>query len=447
MITESRLGAFVGLGAFAALERDELFVVTPPLKHPRSRALVDSLPGYLGEIDIPREVVEAYRRLEQTLIAARHRRAYALRFSLDALPAAERRRAKLTGLPLVHRIEERRVLKGIAPADALATLVDRLKPDLVAGVFSYWANAIVFDALAVARERGVPSLLVNSNWDGICCVGGFPVWPDYLGVWGEQTIEHAADIHGFPRERAIKLGAAGFQQYFDIDPAGVPSPFPFRYVLFPGTHARWDERAPLARLNRLISERGLDLKIVYRPYPGRYTRDRSDYVDENELEHVIIDPDVRDQYLHDFGLGPAPPPAPPFPTLTYFPALLSNAEFVVCPMSTMVVESALLDRRVIVPTYDDGIHTQLPLTEVSRFEIFDRMDEVEHFRVVRSEDQLAAAFDELTRMPPPAPGAVRDDPVVRWWLHWDERTYAERLAAAVEEIVLGAPREPAAMLA
>jgi hypothetical protein len=67
--------------------------------------------------------------------------------------------------------------------------------------------------------------------------------------------------------------------------------------------------------------------------------------------------------------------------------------------------------------------------------------------VTRSEAELIAGFEELAALPPATPGSVRDDPVIRWWLHWDERSYAERLAETIERIVLGAPREPAAMLA
>jgi hypothetical protein len=390
--------------------------------------------------------VWAYRGLEETLIAARHRRARALRDKLALLPPAARRRAKLTGLPLVNRLEERRVLNRMGPSDAFDTLIARLKPDLVVGIWSRWANPGVFDSFRAARKHGIKSMLINANWDGLCLTGGFPVMPDYLGVWGEQTLEHAVDILDFPPERTFKLGSPGFQQYFDFPPEGVPSPFPFRYALYIGTHAQYEECVPIERLNRLIDERGLDLKLVYRPYAGRYERNRPDFVDESKLEHVIIDPDVRDQYLQEFGIVEETQ-RPPYPTITYHPALLSNAEFVVCSLSTMIVEAGLLDKRVVIPSYNDSVGSHYPVTLLARCEIFDGMEDIHGFTVARSEDELAAAFERYTGLPPVPPGTIRNDPVMRWWLHWDERTFAERLAAAIEEIVLGAPRERVAMLA
>jgi hypothetical protein len=447
VLSESRIGAFIESGAFSAFEDDELLFVTPPLKHPRSRALLESHAGYLGEVDTPRETVWAFRRLENALMAARSRRASALRYSLDELAPRERRIARLSGLPGVNRLVERHALRSMGPADGLETLVGRLKPDLVIAVWSYWANALTFDAIRAARAHDVKSLMLNGNWDGVACSGGFPVRPDYLAVWGEQTIDHAVDIHDFPRERTFALGSPGFQHYFDEETSVAPTPFDFRYVLFAGTHARFDELEPLKRLDELIEARGLDLKIVYRPYPGRYRRDRSDFVDERELRHVVIDPDVRDQYFEDSGMTPGPPvPRPPYPTLKYFPALLGNAEFVICPFSTMLVEAALFDRRVIIPAFDDGVDTHIKLSQLVRTEVVEGMDRVQGFRIAHSRDELVEHFDELAGLAPPAPGEVRDDPILRWWLYRDERTYAQRLADLAEQITGTAAKRPAAML-
>jgi hypothetical protein len=449
VIPEPKLGAFVELGAFAALADEELSFVTPPLKHPRSLDLVARQPGFLGAMDVPREVVLTYRRLENAFIAARRKRAVGLAVSLEGLTPDERRRAKLEGLPGVHAAIQRHALKSVAPNDALDTLIRRKRPDLLIVIWSYWGNPLAYDAIRVARGLGIPSLMLNANWDGISCTGGFPIPPDYLGVWGEQTIEHARTVHGYQKQRVFKLGSPGFQPYFDKDLAHPPSPFPFRYVLFIGTHARWDERLPLARLNALISKKKLDHKIVYRPYPNRYERHRPDFVDEDELEHVAIDPDVRESYLAHFNKVASSQPIAPYPTADYFPALLGNAEFVVCPLSTMMVESALLNRRVIVPAYDDGFHTELKLSDLARFEIFDGMDRIRGYRIARSPDELDAHFAELLALEPPEEGEIRDDPVIRWWLHWDERTYAERLAEVVHKVAGTAANrpEPAAILA
>jgi hypothetical protein len=277
---------------------------------------------------------------------------------------------------------------------------------------------MVWDAIRAARRQRIPSLLLIHNWDNLSSKGAFAVRPDWLGVWGDQAVEHAVRIHGFPRERVRKLGAPSLDPYFHHVPGSTESPFPFRYALFAGCYAPFDERSALIELDREIETRNLDLTIVYRPHPHRRPRKTPDLVEDGEFRHVVIDPQMREIYADsraEYQLG-ARRAQPLLPPLDYYPALFEHAEFVICPLSTMIVEAAAFERRVLVVDYEH----------------FEGIDRINGFHLARTSSDLPRLMVELERGEGHPQTPLREQ--IRWWLHHDERTYAERLADLVEEV-------------
>jgi hypothetical protein len=211
-------------------------------------------------------------------------------------------------------------------------------------------------------------------------------------------------------------------------------------VLFAGCYAPFDELTALRSLERAIDEAGLELKVVYRPHPHRRGRRRPDRFDEREFEHVVLDPELRDLYARAFQdfEGDASR-KPRLPGLDSYPSLFEHAEFVICPLSTMIVEAAVFERRVLVIAYDDGIHPNSP-AEVVGYDHFEGIDAIEGFELCRDPDRLAPLFLALARGDRTPPRSLREQ--IGWWLHWDsESTYGERLAGAIAEIT-GAPARP-----
>jgi hypothetical protein len=253
-------------------------------------------------------------------------------------------------------------------------------------------------------------------------------------VWGPQSAEHAQRIHGFPAAAVRVLGAPSLDGYFRHEPGSTEPRFPFRYALFAGCYAPFDELSALQTLERTIAEERLDLKVVYRPHPHRRGRLRPDRFDERRFEHVVLDPDLRDLYKRAFeDFEDDPSRKPRLPSLESYPSLFEHAEFVICPLSTMIVEAAAFERQVLVIAYDDGIHPNSP-AEVVRYEHFEGIEAIDGFSICRSREQLRPLFLALARDRRPPSRPLRDQ--IRWWLHFDERsTYAERLAGFVDETV------------
>ena len=430
---------FIDTGAFDALDPDDTWYVASGGRaaSEETRRRLETLPTYLGAVEDPRpRAADRYRRLRTVFLAAARRRSRTMRHKLSLMPWPDRVFYTLAALPGVRHVLRAATLRRAGLGPELHTLIKRLRPDLVIAP-SGGFDTLVWDGLRSAQALGIPTLMLIQNWDNLSSKGLFPVRPDYLGVWGEQSVEHARRIHGFEPERVATLGAPSFEGYFRHRPGSTDSPFPFRYVLFAGCFAPFDERAALRRLDRAIDAAELDVTVVYRPHPHRMPRAKPDFIDEDDFAHVVLDPQMRDHYAVSIAEqgGSASPKRrrmkPQMPALDYYPALLEHAELVVCPLSTMIVEAALFERPVIVVAYDDGVHRNSPAAVVD-YEHFEGVDRVEGFHVARRPEQLDEAVVRLVRGDAPPAPPLRDQ--LRWWLHFDERSYGERLGDWVEVI-------------
>ncbi len=430
---------FVDTGAFEALNAEQTFYVASArgTGHEKARVSLEALPGYLGTVDDPRpQVRKPYRFLRFMLLAATRRRSRTMRHKLSMLPWRRRLFYKAAALPGVRHLAQRWAKRKAGQSGELTEIMEQLQPDLVVAPSNGY-DALVWDGIRAARSLGIASLALIANWDNLSSKGVFAERPDYLGVWGEQGVEHARDMHGIPAERSHPLGAPQFEHYFRHVPGSSQSPFPFRYVLFAGCFAPFDELSALERLEDLVECHGLPLKIVYRPHPHRFPRNVPDFVDEGRFKHVVIDPQIRELYAasskesDDWGGPQRKRLKPLLPPLDYYPALLENAEFVICPLSTMIVEAAIFERRVLVVAYDDGIHENSPATVVS-YEHFDGIDRVDGFRLCTEPEQVDTEFLALAQGGGGPQKSIRNQ--LLWWLYFDHRPYSERLAAWIDEI-------------
>jgi hypothetical protein len=436
---------FVEAGAFDEIEDEDTHYVAGArgVIHPATEALLEARPNYHGTLpDAPRRA-RPYAKLQLLLLSALRDRARTIREKVRLLPFHQRVRYRVAAHPLFRERLKARYLRQAGLNRPLHKLMESLRPDIVIAP-SGGIDHFVADALRSARQLGIPSLVLVFNWDNLSSKGAFAVKPDYLAVWGEQSVEHAVRIHGFDRERVAILGVPTFDSYFHHVPGSTQSPFPFRYALFAGCYAPFDEAAALERLDQAIDEHGLDIKVVYRPHPHRKPRKRPDRIDEAALRNVIVDPQVRDLYeasFEEYGRR-AGRAKPRYPALDYYPALLENAEFTVCPLSTMIVESAIFERRVIVIAYDDGVHPDSPALVVN-FDHFEGIDRIDGFELCHTADELPQLFVRLANSDDRPSRPLRDQ--IGWWLHHDDRTYADRLASLVNRVGAEVPARPPAL--
>lgn len=424
---------FLSAGAFDELEDDEThYVIGPGVT---SVDVVAKRPGYAGMVDLPDERRDAYGDIRRLLLTSYRRRSRTQAVKLRQLPWRSRMRELLAAAPGVRQLRIARHLRRLGLHQGLLETMRELRPDLVI-VPSSGIDSMIVDATRCARELGIPVLGVMYNWDNLSSKAAFAVEPDYLGLVGTQSAEHARSIHGIGPERVAVLGSPYIDLHFHHQAGSAPSPHDFPYVLFAGCYQPFDELDALRRLEDVIEREGLGLKVVYLPHPRRLKRDVDDFVDDTRFEHVVVEPRVRDGYVADRGR----PKGRMFPLpLDYYPGLLENARFVVCPLSTLMLEAAIFRRRVLVIAYHDGVHAASPGVAIEYLH-FEGVERVDTFEVCREADDLATIFlrmatsDAEDRRPP--------KPQMDRWVFHDDRPFGARLAAFVREIGEREGRQP-----
>ncbi len=435
---------FLAAGAFADIDDRDTYYMSGPLPGldtPIEEVLDDGA-RYLGAIPIDEERKRAYSEIRTLLLTSYRFRSRTSRLKLKELPLRQRWRAKLEAAPIVRQAKIRRRLRKTGLHQSIHETIRRLAPDVVIAISrGPGGDVVVTDAMRTARALGVPTLALTNNWDNLSSKNAFIVAPDFLGAIGHQSAEHASSIHGIPRSRVRVLGSPYIDAHFRRTPGSTQSPFSFPYVLFAGCYRPFDELRSLEVLDRTITEAGLDLKIVYLPHPRRVERQRPDFVDESTLCNVVIEPHVRDEYLRSWREeGGAWRQARriartrPLPVDRY-PALLDNAEFVVCPLSTMMLEAAIFGRRVLAIAYHDGLHRTSP-GYTAKYLHFERIDTVETFEVCRRERDMPGLFEAMASASasPTRPPKQQMD----YFVYHDEQPFSARLRDYVEHITTDA---------
>jgi hypothetical protein len=329
---------------------------------------------------------------------------------------------------------------------ALEELVRRHAPGLV--VFPLTGVEGTAPALVkLSRKYGFKTLFLQNGWDNLSSKGVFPLLPDYLGVWGPQSLMDAVSIQGMPDHRLFTLGSAKYEDYLRRTNA-EHSPFSHPYVLFAGSFTPCDEVAPLRVLEEVLDERGeTGLKVVYRPHPWRGEKHHaSEVFRPQEFRHVVLDPQVAAEYLKQVNAGDDAPFFPTnYPPLDYYPSLLNHARFVVSPMSSMVLEAALYDVPAIVLAHRDDTHLISPHLQ-ARYRHFEGGEEVPGWFYIRDLEALRTRFRQALRdLAGEGPEQRGFRPAlstaVRHYLFRDGRSYAEHLGDAVEVIRARARQE------
>ncbi|KPQ16044.1 MAG: hypothetical protein HLUCCO18_09585 [Rhodobacteraceae bacterium HLUCCO18] len=343
-----------------------------------------------------------------------------------------RTRLRLLATSPIYDLIKRRRIDRLEPARGIARALGEADPDLVVMPSSAF-NPEGNDVIRQSERMGRPTLFLIDNWDNLSSKSVMLLRPDHLGVWGEQSAEHAMRIQDFAPSEVTLLGTPRFDRYFELRGTDLAPPFDFPYILFLGTSLAFDEASALEHLEGVLNrhpERFEGLRIVYRPHPWRESRDT---IAGRGLTRVTVDPQVAEQYL-------GKPRGLAFqPDLDYYPGLLKNAEIVLGGLTSMLIEATIFGKDYVALTYDDGINITNQRTVLERSEHFRGLERIPSVAFCKTREDvewlLLAAWDNRG-----ARKLSEIDAGRRFILHDDERPYAERLADLIRTRLVAASR-------
>jgi FkbM family methyltransferase len=139
-----------------------------------------------------------------------------LRLRVDGRDAAD----VLREVPL-QQIERLRAILGLAeqhlPTDPLydAFLREQQPDVLLLSPVVHFGSAQA-DLVASARRLRIPVGMLLFSWDNLSTKGRLHRSPDWMFVWNERQRVEAGQLHGFPEDRVVVVGAPRFDSFFAL---------------------------------------------------------------------------------------------------------------------------------------------------------------------------------------------------------------------------------------
>lgn len=318
----------------------------------------------------------------------------------------------------------------------LKSLIKSVKPDLVL-IPNGGLDSNAHEVLSICRRLNFKTMLLIDNWDNLCSKSRFPVEPDYIGVWGNQAKGHAINLHKIEPSRIFLTGTPRFDGYqiYKKNKSLVGEKYAdlikFPYILFAGCWPTFDEIGALEILNLLVEKYKhllpSNCKILYRPHPWGENYDKLDELLEKNLPNIEIDPQMAKKSRSndwrkrtDFQ-----------PDLDYYPILLDKCEFVVCPMSTILIEASIMNKKVLGLAYDDKKSFLNPSFMYQNSDYFDRLSEVNSIRVLHDINNFDESFNEMA-----SSDMLTDKKALSYYIVDDGLIYSDRFKKICNNLLL-----------
>jgi hypothetical protein len=187
------------------------------------------------------------------------------------------------------------------------------------------------------KKSNTKTLMVLESWDNLTSKQIFLFKPNYIGVIGQLDVSNAMRIHGFEQNQIFQVGLPKFEilkrfQY-DLERTGNS-----KTILYVGFFLPHDEISLLNQLQKTLSSLDENFQILYRPHPGAKKR----------LFMEQLDPRV--QITKKWSTTELPPL-----DSDYMSDVL-DADVVIGPPTTFLLESMLIGIPTLIDLTNDGIH-------------------------------------------------------------------------------------------
>ncbi len=314
------------------------------------------------------------------------------------------------------------------PNSTLNNFVKKISPDIIL-VPSQAQCSMDNDLIKICNQLNIKSIFLIDNWDNLSDKSLMWNKPDLIGVWGEQSKQHAIKIQKFQEEKVINIGTPRFENYFKERNNYHKSFFDFDYILFLGTALEFDEIKILKIIDNFIiknESKILKTKIIYRPHPWRMGTDK---IELSEFKNIIIDPQVEKNYFETQTVNTKFQPE-----IGYYTSLLKNSKFVVGGLTSMIIESTIFYKNYIVSAFPESQFNN-QYNSLKYMLHFKELNSLSNIMLTTNVKELESSLSKLFNE-----GSIKHqnktiDDQRRFFLFDDDRKYSTRLLDLVNKLI------------
>lgn len=286
----------------------------------------------------------------------------------------------------------------------------------------------------LAKKLNIKTLAIIDNWDNLSSKPMLKPLYDNFMVWGKQSKDHARLIHSISPKKVKLLGTSRFDHYYKDRSKKIKSHYNFKYILFLESWGvgyfslhKYDEQALDVLDDYLTNHKKLfgDIKIIYRPYPWRMTRE---IIDFSKYKNIKLDKQLKKNYLNkkfDNSIQP---------NLNYYPSLIKNAELVIAGPTTMAIESAIFDKKTIIMSqnYKKFLSNG---NYIINSEHFDDIEKIKSIKLCKNINLIGEMVRKDLFNKKKVSSFKLVDKQINYYLYRDKFQYAKRLDKKVTEIL------------
>jgi hypothetical protein len=388
----------------------------------------------------PKRIKLSTFRMYLTMWAHRQRStSYALKFNIDIGFRKLRYLYELLALPGLLQITLFVIQQLLGRNRSVDAILDNCHPAMVL-IASNGTDLAAQDTLASCKRFGIPSFMLINGWDNLSTKGTMAQHPDILGVWGDEACEHAQRIQHVDPSRIRVLGVPHFEMYrAAVAPERITHirtihtiPSDSKIIIFAGCSRDVAELALLDELERNIAQGSwAGIRIIYRPHPWSHATLEANFHRRN-YSFITLDVQIREGYERAARLKLGRGPEHFSPELDYYPALISSAYAVISPLSTFLIEAALMGKPALAIAFSMG-KTEFPLEQIYQCEHFHYLRDTQAILTTHSAQTFIGDVQRLLDLAerPSTQEQLRKDiaPIVLR----DATPYADRLLDQVQK--------------
>ena len=293
-------------------------------------------------------------------------------------------------------------------------ILSEVKPDLVL-IWSQTLDSASSAFIYQSKEFGIPHILIADNWDNLFSKTVFPIKPDIVGCFGEQSAEFGSKLHDIPRDRFFALGSARFDVYRNL-----PKVNSRRLIIFAGSSMPEDDENILRLMDQVRADSYMQTSSQilcwrYRPHPVPQHKvssfvdsfpkieftNRSDHVGENRW------PDLTDSVVE-----------------------LANTRVAICMPTSYLLEALICEVPVIIPVFNEMVGLTSSKTLMNSLAHLKDIENLPGVFIVNSPsefiDQLSNLLEQDLRI---APTQHLD-----YFVNWSQKSFLENLTDLILDI-------------
>lgn len=284
-------------------------------------------------------------------------------------------------------------------------------------IFISWSQNAEPSAIAsilLGKRIEVPSMVVVDNWDNLSSKSIFPLEPNALICFGQQSVDFAHSIQKFKECKIYPIGSARFEIYRGVI-EGSEKKEPLQ-ILYAGSSIAAEDLEILELFENYYLTNNVNINFKYRRHP--YPQGPELNLDDLHLKFPrLFKPG---QFL----------PSRVLESLEQTKEELRTTKILVAMPTTFLLEGVLCKIPTILVSFESIKVRTSSRVMIKELEHLKGIEKVPNITLVNSSLELFDALNKLSI----SSNLVQDNSELDYFINWDSKSFSQKFIEAIEEI-------------